>query len=184
MTNRRQIRALKERHTRTLQMCPLRRAEMLHMVHCGRCQLSYVRTIIGLSYGGPLPTTRPSVLFNVCVFCTSRLLLLLLPGEAALTLQGEAGLDLVPQSLVHQRVLPAVQTGPGRDPPSTQGAAEGGFVHRLQEAHLCHNIEICCDPQGIYIYTHLHTRMHAPTSVSFIRVFVSYIRCVSVCVCA
>lgn len=61
-----------------------------------------------------------------------------LPAEAPLTLQREAGLDLGPQLLVDQRVVAAVLSGPGGDPLPAHWTAQRGFIHRLQEAALKH----------------------------------------------
>lgn len=54
---------------------------------------------------------------------------MVLPAEAALTLQRERGLDPGPQLLVDHRVVPVVQTGPGRNPLPAQRTAKRGFVH-------------------------------------------------------
>lgn len=69
---------------------------------------------------------------------TSRVVLCddVLPAEAALTLQREGGLDLRPQLLVDQRVVPAVQSGPGGNSLPAQRTAQRGFIHRLQETAL------------------------------------------------
>lgn len=58
------------------------------------------------------------------------------PTQAALTLLRKGVLDLCPQRLVHQCVVPAVQPRPGGDPLPAHGAAQCGFIHRLQEAAL------------------------------------------------
>lgn len=59
-----------------------------------------------------------------------------LPAEAALTLDGEVGLDLGPQLLVDQRVVAAVASSPRGHPLPAERAAQRGLIHRLQEAHL------------------------------------------------
>lgn len=59
-----------------------------------------------------------------------------LPTEAPLAVQGEMVLDLFPELLVDQRLVPAVLSGPGGDSLPTQRTAQSGFVHRLQETAL------------------------------------------------
>lgn len=59
-----------------------------------------------------------------------------LSTEAALTLQREADLDLTPQFLIDQRVVPAVLSGPGGNSLPAHGTAQRGLVHRLQETAL------------------------------------------------
>ena len=58
--------------------------------------------------------------------------------QAPLAVQRELVLDLFPELLVDQSVVPAVLSGPRGDSLPTQRTAQSGFVHRLQEAALQH----------------------------------------------
>ena len=71
---------------------------------------------------------------SVCDCCTSCVLLVILTvvvlsTGSSLTQQREAGLNLSPELLVHQRVLPAVQTSPRGDSLPAKRTAERRFVH-------------------------------------------------------
>lgn len=88
----------------------------------------------------------------------------ILPAEAPLTLQREAGLDLGPQLLVDQRVVPAVLSGPGGDPLPAHWTAQRGFIHGLQEAALkhTHTLQVVSVTHTFYILDHLKNHVTRP----------------------